>query len=72
MFTKWFYGLQDFFLLDLGLKEATYSCMRNMFFQKLPKLVVFESGKCYKFTVRRLKYEGVVSSLLFNLVSIAD
>lgn len=59
-------------LLDLGPKEATYSHMRRMFFQKLPKFVVFESGKYYKFTIRRLKYEGVVSSLLHNLVSIAD
>jgi len=31
------------FLLDLGPKEAMYSHMRSMFFQKLPKLLLFES-----------------------------
>ena len=58
--------------MDLGPKEVMYSHMRSMFFQKLPKLVGFGSGKYCKFTMRRLKYEGVVSSLLLKLVSVVD
>lgn len=45
--------------------------MRSMFFQKLPKLVLFGSGKSHRFRVcRSVRAEGVVSSLLLNLVCI--
>lgn len=43
--------------------------MRSMFFQKLPGLVLFESGKSHRFRVcRTVRVQGVLSSSLPNLV----
>lgn len=48
-----------------------YRPMRSMFFQKLPKLVLFESGKSDRFRMcRSVRVEAVVSWLLLNLVCI--
>lgn len=62
-----FFTICQSFSLDLEPKEALHSHMRNMFFQKLPTLVVFQSGKYYKFQICMLKYKGVALSWLLSL-----